>query len=334
MVRPEVGDACEARHPMRPRQRTTRPRPPTTCQRRPALPARGIAPRDVGRVDHPVPWCATPARLDARGRAITDTALAVNHVPRRLALHDWRAVAMTPGAQARAPLGSRGHRSATGLTPRTDVGGQALRTQQARAGPRTAAPPRDELAKPRHTAMLTHLAGQPQPCRDPPRQGHPPEAALGLDAARIGLSLTQVSRVLHQMRLDSLALAAGSRPPRGPRALLAPQGDHDGWPWTPVGQPWHHQADRRSSGPQARQGCACRGAERLVALRAPDALGLARMAANVALTGVSAGGARQMGAEWGGGGQDVSPLLALLGSRPGRRRSGPLFSVQPHLTTV
>jgi hypothetical protein len=52
-----------------------------------------------------MPWGATPARLDARGRAINATALDVHDVSLRLALHDWRAVEMTPGAPV--GLGSR-----------------------------------------------------------------------------------------------------------------------------------------------------------------------------------------------------------------------------------
>ena len=38
MVRTEVVDASDEIHPMLQRQRTTRQRPPTTCQRRQALP--------------------------------------------------------------------------------------------------------------------------------------------------------------------------------------------------------------------------------------------------------------------------------------------------------
>jgi hypothetical protein len=73
--------------------------------------------------------------------------------------------------------------------------------------------------------MRTHLAGQPQPGLDHHRQGHPHDAALGLDAYLIGLDLTQVSRVLHQMLLDRL------------------------WPWRPART--HHAVTVSSSHPKA-----------------------------------------------------------------------------------
>ena len=59
MVRTEVVDASDE-YSMLQRQRTTRQRPPTTCQRRQALPERGIEPLDV------VPCCITPFPCERR----------------------------------------------------------------------------------------------------------------------------------------------------------------------------------------------------------------------------------------------------------------------------
>ena len=55
MVRTEVVDAADQIPPLPQRQRMTHERSTATCQRRQALPERGLEPLDVGCVDHPVP---------------------------------------------------------------------------------------------------------------------------------------------------------------------------------------------------------------------------------------------------------------------------------------
>src|SRR4029434_2437992 len=65
----------------------------------------------------------------------------------------------------------------------------------------------------------------------------------------------------------------------------------------PMGQQRHHQAHGLCRGPQTIEGCAFCGAERLAARRTEKALLLARVDANVALAGLSSGGARPIGAE-------------------------------------
>jgi hypothetical protein len=49
---------------------------------------------------------------------------------------------------------------------------------------------------------------------------------------------------------------------------------------------------------------------------------------------VASGRTLQIGAEYGSGVHDDSPLLALLGSMPRRSMSGPPFSLQANFTTV
>ena len=88
-------------HPVVPRQRLTCQRPPAPSERRQALPQRGVEPLNVGRVDAPTPMRAVPARLDARGRALHDTAFDGDQAPLGLALHDLReAEGAPPGARA------------------------------------------------------------------------------------------------------------------------------------------------------------------------------------------------------------------------------------------
>ena len=93
-----------------------------------------------------------------------------------------------------------------------------------------------------------------------------------------------------------------------------------------------YEADRLRRGPQAIEGGAFRDAACLVALRADEALVLARVDANVPLASLSSGGARQIGAACGCGVHDDPPGVAWQHAR--RSMSGPLFSLQVSLTTV
>src|SRR5256885_8504481 len=70
---------------------------------------------DVRRIDHPVPLCPTPERLNARGRAIHDAALNGDDAPLGVALHDLCDADVAPGAQPGTPVGSGPDRSAKGL---------------------------------------------------------------------------------------------------------------------------------------------------------------------------------------------------------------------------
>jgi len=182
--------------------------------------------------------------------------------------------------------------------------------------------------------MLTHLTGQPQPRLDHHRQCHPHDAALGLDAYLIGLHLAEVSWVLHQMRLDSLALAAGARAPRCHGAFIEPKGDDNRLQRTAVRHERNDKGHRLRRSPQAVKRGACRRGECLGARRAQEPFVLARVETNIALACLTSGRALQIGAEDSGGVHDDSPLLALLGSMPRKNMSGPPFSSQANLTTV
>ena len=241
---------------------------------------------------------------------------------------------MPPWPQSRAPLGSHPLRIAKRLTNRPDIGAQPSGTDQEWTMQRAPTHPLDETTNKRQVTVGAHSSGEPQAGTDPQRQGHPDKAPLRLDADLVGLHLPQAPRVLDQMLMDRLPLDTSARQPTRHRPLVIAKCNDDRLQWTPVGTQCHDQADRLSRGPQAIQSCACRCAKRLVALRAQEALVLARVDANVTLACLSSGRARQIGAECGGGVHDDSPLPALLGSMPRRSMSGPSFSLQPHLTTV
>jgi hypothetical protein len=103
------------------------------------------------------------------------------------------------------------------------------------------------------------------------------------------------------VRRDPLALDPSARQPTRHRPLVIAKRHDNRLQWTPMGHQGHHQADRLRRGPQAIQCGAFRGAERLVALRAQEALVLTRVDTNVALACLASGGAHQIGAECGGG---------------------------------
>ena len=155
---------------------------------------------------------------------------------------------------------------------------------------------------------------------------------MGLDADLVGLHLSQVTRLLDQMRLHCLPLDASARQPTGHRPLIIAKRHDHRLQWTPVGHQRHHEADRLRRGPQAIKCGAFRGAERLVALRAHEALVLLRVNANIALAGLSSGRAVQIGAEYTCGVHDDPP--GFVGEHAERSMIGPPFSFQANLTTV
>ena len=207
------------------------------------------------------------------------------------------------------------HGIAKGLPNGPDVGHQAISTAQQGTMCGTTPHAFDQSADQRHITLLTDFAAQPQAGTDHHRQGHPDNTALFFDPDLIGLHLPQVARLLDEMLLHRLSLdAATCHLPRY-RPLVIAKRDDDRLEWTPVGQQCHHEAHRLRRGPQAIEGRAFRGAERLVALRADKTLVLARVDANVALASLSSGGARHIGAECRCG-VDACVLRVTLGNVP------------------
>ena len=332
MRRTEVVDCTNQIHPVLQRQRVACERSASTGQRREVLPECRVEPFDVRRIDHPGPVRAAPQRLDACRRAIHDAALDVDRPPLGVALHDLRNAEVAPGAQPRAPLLSRTHGITEGLVNRSDVGAQAIGTEQQGTVQGTAAHTLNETPNQRHVAVLTHLPRQPQACADHHGQSHPDNAALFLDADLVGLHLPQITWLLDEMLLHSLAVPAASRHPTRHRPLIIAKRNNNRLQWTTVGHQRHHKTDRLRRGPQAIEGRALRGGERLVALGAHEAVVLPRVDANVALACLSSGGAGQIGAECRCGVHDDSPLLALLESVPSKEYVWtPIFiASEPH----
>ena len=328
----KIIDRTDQIHPMLQRQRAARQRPTAACQRGQTLTKRRVQPLDVRRVDHAVALRATPERLNACGRAIHDAALDVDDAPLGVALHDLGDADVAPGAQPGTPVGSRPDRIAKGLANRADIGAQAIGTEQQRAMEGTGAHPLDQPPDQRHVALLADLASQPQAGADHHGQRHPHDAPLALDADLVGLHLAQVTRLLDQMLLDGLALAASACPPRRHRPLVEPKGHHDGLQRTAMGEQRDDERHRLGRGAQAVEDRACRGGEGLAALRADEALVLARMDANIALAGLASGGTRQIGAECRCGVHDCPPWR--WGTCQEEYVWTPVCYYKRHLTTV
>jgi hypothetical protein len=278
-------------------QRAARARPAAARQRRQTLTERRMQPLDRRRVDAPLTLRAPPERLDACRRAIDHAACGLDHPSPLVALDDLGEQDMAPGTPSGPSTRARVHGLAKGLPHGPDVGHQAISTAQQGTMCGTTPHAFAQSSDQRPITLRTDCAAQPQAGTDHPRQGHPDHTALFFDPALIGLPLPQVARLLDEMLLHRLSLGAATcRPPRY-RPLVRAKRDDERLEWTPVGQQRHHQAHRLRRGPQAREGRALRGAARLVALCADKALVLARVEANVALAGLSSGGARPIGAE-------------------------------------
>jgi hypothetical protein len=268
----EVGDGAHQIHTMLQRHWPARQRPTPPCQGREPLATGGIEPFDVSGGDDPVALRATPERLDARGRTRNAAPLHGGDASWLGAFHDLCEQEMPPRSPPGTPMGSRPLRGAQRLAKRSDRGTPPLSTAQAWTLPRAAMPPCDETTNERQVTAGAHGASAPQAGLDQQRQGHPHEAPLGLDADRVGWHLPQVTWLLDQRRLDRLTLDASTRPPPRHRPLVIATRHDDRLPWTTVGHQRDHETDRFRRGPQALEGRAWRGGERLVTHGAHEAL--------------------------------------------------------------
>jgi len=125
------------------------------------------------------------------------------------------------------------------------------------------------------------------------------------------LHLPKIAWLLNQIILHGLALDASARQPTRNGPLVEAEGDDDSLERTAVGEQRDHEGHGLGRGLQAVARGAFRGAERLVALGAEEALVLARVDTNVALACLCSGGAVQIGAECGCGVHGCPPRSAL-----------------------
>src|SRR5262249_54085636 len=154
-------------------------------------------------------------RLDACRRAINNAAVGLDHPSPLVALDDLGDQDIAPWTQSGSSTRARVHGVTKALPNGSNVGHQAIGTDQHGRKRCTAPHALDQASDQWHVTLLADLAGQPQPCHHHHGQRHPHDPALFLDADLIGLYLPQVTRLLDQMLLYRLALRAStSHPPR------------------------------------------------------------------------------------------------------------------------
>src|SRR6266699_402554 len=330
----EIIDRTDEIHAMLQRQRAARQRTPSACQRCQPLTKRRVQPLDVRGIDHAFPLRPASERLDACRRTIDNAAFGLDHPPPLVALDDLGDQNMTPRTKSGPSALPRGHGIAKGFPNGPDVRHQAISTDQQGTPCRTALHPRNQPPDQGQVPLLADLTTQPQARLDHHGQPHPHDAALFLHTDLIGLHLPQVTGLFDQVLLHGLPLSPGAGPPIGDGAFIESERRHHGLHGTALGEQGHDEGHGLCRGAQAIECRAFRGAERLVALRAEEALVLARVDTNVAPAGLSSGEARHIRAECRCGVHDDSPLLVVLGSMPRRSMSGPPLPLQPHSTTV
>jgi len=162
MWRAKIIDRTDQVHPMLQRQRVTRQRSPSACQRGQPLTECRIEPLDVGRVDDPVSLRAPSERLHACRRAIDNAALDVDDTPLRIALHDLSEADVAPRTQPRPSALPRVYGLAKRLPHSPDIGHQAVRTDQQGTVGCTALHALDQPPDQDHITLLADLAAEPQ----------------------------------------------------------------------------------------------------------------------------------------------------------------------------
>ena len=119
---------------------------------------------------------------------------------------------MAPRAQPGPSAHVRVSRIAQGRAHGPDGRAHPLGTDPQRTVRGTAADPREQPSDQGHGALFADLAAQPPARFDHHGQRHPPDAALLLDAERIGLPLSQVPGLFDEVCLHSLPLSPGACP--------------------------------------------------------------------------------------------------------------------------
>src|SRR5215475_12999613 len=332
MRRAKVLDRPHHEHPLVQCQGVAGQRPAPERQGCEAFPERRVQPLNVRGIDHPVPLRPASECLHTGRRALDYAAFGRDHPPPLVALDDLGDEDLAPGTQPWSSALPRVYGIAKGLANGSDVGHQAIGAEQQRTVRGTAPHALDQAPDQRQITLLTDLTAEPQTRRDHHGQCHPHNTALLLDAELISLHLSQITWLLDQIRMNSLALTARASPPSRNGALVKPKRRYDRLHGAPVGQQGHDEHHRLRRGAQPIEDRAFAGTEGLVTRMADEALLLLRMDTDVALARLASGRAVLIGAECRGGVHACPP--SNVGERTKRSMSGPPFALQVHLPTV
>src|SRR5262249_51628369 len=121
---------------------------------------------------------------------------------------------------------------------------------------------------------------------------------LLLDPDLLGLHLAPLAWLLNQGFLHGLGLPSCPRKPRRHRPLVQTKGDHAGLQRAPMRQQREPQAHRLRRRAQTIKGGPLSGGEGFAALRAAQALLLARVNTNIALARLASGRALKIGTKY------------------------------------
>ena len=143
-------------------------------------------------------------------------------------------------ARTTAPPGV--DRLAKDLPEGGDVAGQAVDADQDGRGRRAGPDSTDQPGDQRQITLTADHPTQPQPCWHRQGQGHPDLGADLLHPQLVGLHMLDIDLpLLHQVRVDPLAVLAGTREPARHRPLIEPERRHDRLRRAAMAQQRQHQ---------------------------------------------------------------------------------------------
>src|SRR5262245_54553287 len=178
----EVIDCADHEHALVQRHSMAGQRTAPARQRCEAFSERRVQSLNVRGVDHPAALRATAQCLDACWRALNNAALCVDDATTLVTFDDLRDQDMAPWTQPWSSALAGVYRIAKGLANGSEVGHQAIGTNQQRTVRSTTADPLDQPPDQRQVALLTDFPAKPQPGLHHHGHGHPDNTALLLDA--------------------------------------------------------------------------------------------------------------------------------------------------------
>ena len=272
-------------------------RPASTNQRCDMRPKGRIQALDVSGIDQPTALGRAQQGFDVRLGSLYDATRHSHHVLVRILLDHLGNVNAVPRSQWRMsslPIadGFSEHVPDSAYVCCTSIDAEQQRTTQS-----TMANPLDQSDDQLHIPGCAEHTPQPQACLHLDRHGHPENAALDLGPNLVCLHLPQVTRLLYQELVHTLAVLPRPCLPTQHRTLIQAKGRDNGLQVTTVSQQSHDNDHQVFGGPQPIEHGALGYSECLathVALATPF---LQAMDADVSLADLSTCGTSGIGAK-------------------------------------
>jgi len=225
MGRAKIVDRTSKIHAILQRQRVTRQRSTSACQRGQTPTERRVEPLDGCRIDDPVALRAPSERLAACWRAIDTAVFDRDYTSPLGALDDVSDQDIAPRTPPRPSALPRVRGLAQGLPHGPDGGHQAIRTDQQEPTGRTTPHALDQPPDQGQVTLLADLAAQPQVGLAHHGQRHPHHTARFLDTHLVGLHLAPrpvVVRPKTPVRPAPVAQSVPTKRRRGVRRIHKP----------------------------------------------------------------------------------------------------------------